>query len=129
MGLWLPFDPSVWMSHSTGHVVQTEEAPFAVAGHPVMLPNVAWVVAHLVVRFRIFPVTTDAGIHQCHSKIHLKTMSPHVLVHMPLPFVVVLRRVMVDGDLRIKKVGAVLRIIQNTRVLLLTYFEHPFTVA
>ena len=39
MGPWLSFDPSVWMSHSTGHVVQTEEAPFAVAGHQVLLPN------------------------------------------------------------------------------------------
>ena len=34
VGLRLPFDPSVWMSHSTGHVVQTEEALFAVAGRP-----------------------------------------------------------------------------------------------
>ena len=92
MGPWLSFDPSVWMSHTTGQVVQTEEALFAVARYPILLPHVGRSIARLVVRLRIFPVTTDAGIHQCYSKIHLKTTSPHVLVHTPLPFVVVLSR-------------------------------------
>ena len=92
VGLRLPFDPSVWMSHTTGQVVQTEEALFAVARYPILLPHVGRSIARLVVRLRIFPVTTDAGIHQCYSKIHLKTISPHVLVHMPLPFVVVVSR-------------------------------------
>ena len=39
-GLRLPFDPSVWMSHTTGQVVQTEEALFAVARHPILLLHV-----------------------------------------------------------------------------------------
>ena len=40
IGLRLPFDPSVWMSHTTGQVVQTEEALFAVARYPILLPHV-----------------------------------------------------------------------------------------
>ena len=39
IGLWLLLDPPVWMSHTTSHLVETEEAPFAVTGDPVMLPN------------------------------------------------------------------------------------------
>ena len=58
-GLRLPFDPSVWMSHTTGQVVQTEEALFAVARYPILLPHVGRPIARLVVRLRIFPVTTD----------------------------------------------------------------------
>ena len=90
--LRLSFDPSVWMSHTPGQVVQPEEALFAVARYPILLPHVGRSIARLVVRLRIFPVTTDAGIHQCYSKIHLETISPHVLVHIPLPFVVVVSR-------------------------------------
>ena len=39
MGLGLLLDPPVWVSHTTSHLVETEEAPFAVTGDPVMLPN------------------------------------------------------------------------------------------
>ena len=40
IGLWLLLDPPVWMSHTTSHLVETEEAPFAVTRDPVMLPNI-----------------------------------------------------------------------------------------
>ena len=36
MGLGLLLDPPVWMSDTTSHLVETEEAPFAVARDPVV---------------------------------------------------------------------------------------------
>ena len=40
MGLGLLLDPPVWVSHTTSHLVEAEEAPFAVTRDPVMLPNI-----------------------------------------------------------------------------------------
>ena len=54
--------PPVWVSHTTSHLVEAEEAPFVVARDPVMLPNMQWTVTHFAIRFRIFPVTADSGI-------------------------------------------------------------------
>ena len=40
IGLGLLLDPPVWVSHTTSHLVEAEEAPFAVTRDPVMLPNI-----------------------------------------------------------------------------------------
>ena len=60
----LPHSP-VRMSHTTGQLVEAEEAPLAVAGDPVKLPNMRWPIAHFALRLRMFPVMTDASIDHC----------------------------------------------------------------
>ena len=90
MGLvLLPHSP-VWMSHTTGQLVEAEEAPLAVAGDPVKLPNMRWPIAHFAFRLRMFPVTTDASIHQRQSQIHLEPISALVFVNVPSPLVLMI---------------------------------------
>ena len=85
MWLGLLLDSPVWVSDTTSHLVETEEASFAVTRDPVKLPNIQRPVADFVVRLRIFPVTTDSGIHQWQSQIHLKPISAMVLINVPPP--------------------------------------------
>ena len=47
------------MSHTTGQVVQTEEALFAVARYPILLPHAGRPIARLVVRLRILSILRD----------------------------------------------------------------------
>ena len=78
------------MSHTTGQLVEAEEAPLAVARDPVVLSNTRWPIARFVLRLRMFPVTTDASIHQRHSQIHLEPMSSFVLINAPPPLMVII---------------------------------------
>ena len=89
MGLGLLLDPPVWVSHTTSHLVETEEAPFAVTRDPVILPNKQRPVTDFVIRLWIFPISTDSGIHQRQSQIHLKPISAKVAVNGPPPLMVI----------------------------------------
>ena len=61
IGLRLLLHPPVGMSHTTSHLVEAEEAHFAVARYPVVLPNIRRPITHFAVRLRIFPVTPDCN--------------------------------------------------------------------
>ena len=90
MGLVLLPQSPVWMSHTTGQLVEAEEAPLAVTRDPVVLPNTGWPIAHFALHLWMFPVMTDASIHQRQSQIHLELMSALVFVNAPSPLVLMI---------------------------------------